>query len=158
MEKKPLISAQDSCGSRTGRIRWTAHRYIRNHTRLRKLCWRSWESTRLSWDAAAAEPEYLTQWPDNAFTQKIPQPQSGTVDYVLDHSASGRYAIFCKDISAAESAQYVQALRDAGYTELQSAESSVSAGTIIARDDSYLSVSYADGVLGIVITLRKNAK
>ena len=53
LEKKPLISAQDSCGSRTGRIRWTAHRYIRNHTRLRKLCWRSWESIRLSWGAAA---------------------------------------------------------------------------------------------------------
>ena len=112
----------------------------------------------LSWDAAAAEPEYLTQWPDNAFTQKIPQPQSGTVDYVLDHSASGRYAIFCKDISAAESAQYVQALRDAGYTALQSAESTVSAGTILARDDAYLSVSYADDTLGIVITLQKNAK
>ena len=112
----------------------------------------------LSWDAAAAEPAYLTQWPDNAFTQKIPQPQSGTVDYVLDHSASGRYAIFCKDISAAESAQYVQALRDAGYTELQSAESSVSTGTILERDDAYLSVSYANGTLGIVITLRENAK
>ena len=112
----------------------------------------------LSWDAAAAEPAYLTQWPDNAFTQKIPQPQSGTVDYVLDHSASGRYAIFCKDISAAESAQYVQALRDAGYAELQSAESSISTGTILERDDAYLSVSYANGTLGIVITLRENAK
>ena len=63
-----------------------------------------------------------------------------------------------KMASAAESQQYVQQLQDAGYTELQSAESSVSAGTILARDDAYLSVSYADGVLGIVITLRKNAK
>ena len=52
----------------------------------------------------------------------------------------------------------MQALRDAGYTELQSAESSVSAGTILARDDAYLSVSYADDTLGIVITLQKNAK
>ena len=50
-----------------------------------------------TWDLSGAEPEYLTEWPENAFTEKIARPQSGTVNYVLDYSDSGRYAIFVNE-------------------------------------------------------------
>ena len=61
-----------------------------------------------AWDAAGAQPEYLTQWPDNVFTEKIAPPQSGSVDYALDYTDSGRYAIFIKDISSEGSEEYAK--------------------------------------------------
>ena len=100
------------------------------------------------------EPEYLTQWPENAFTEKITKPQSGTIDYVLDDSDSGRYAVFIKDISAEECSRYVETLKDAGYSEIHSAGNTVSVGTMLERDDAYLSVSYSEGLLGVLITLK----
>ena len=113
------------------------------------------ELSNSTWNIADAEPEYLTQWPDNAFTEKIVQPQSGSVDYVLDYTDSGRYAIFIKDISSKESEQYVQELKDSGYSEINSAANDVSVGTMLEKGDAYLSVSYSDGVLGVFITLRE---
>ena len=110
-----------------------------------------------TWDAAGVEPEYLTQLPDNEFTAKIVPPQVGALDYVLDHSDSGRYAVFFKGRSSEDSAAYVDALKSIGYTELQSAANDVSTGTMLERDDAYLSVSYSDGVLGVLITLRDAA-
>ena len=109
----------------------------------------------MAWDLSGAEPEYLTQWPDNAFTEKIVQPQSGTIDHVLDYTDSGRYAIFIRDISLEESEQYVEALKDAGYAEIHSAGNNVSVGRMLEGVAAYLSVSYSDGVLGVVITLKE---
>lgn len=100
------------------------------------------------------EPEYLTEWPDNAFTKKISQPESGAIAYVLDYTETGRYAIFIKDISPEESDRYVKALKDNGYSEIHSATNNVSFGTILKREDTYLSISHSDGVLGIVIFLK----
>ena len=101
-----------------------------------------------------AEPEYLTEWPENAFTEKIARPQSGTVNYVLDYSDSGRYAIFVNDISTEESDKYVNELKAAGYSEVHSDGNSVSVGMILERDDAYLSISYSEGVLGVMIVLK----
>lgn len=108
-----------------------------------------------SWDTASAEPEYLGEWPDNKFTEKIPLPQSGTLDYVLDYTDSGRYAIFIKDISSTESDQYISELKNAGYSKVHSDESKVSVGIALTRSDAYLSVSYSENELGILITLQE---
>lgn len=110
------------------------------------------------WDLTSSEPEYLTQWPGNAFTEKIVPPQSGTVDYVLDDTASGRYAVFIRDISSEECEKYLKALKDSGYGEMDSDANGVSAGTILEREDAYLSVSYAEGILGVLITLKETEK
>ena len=111
-----------------------------------------------AWNLEHVEPEYLTQWPENAFTEKIIPPQAGAVDYALDDTASGRYAIFIKDISSKESEQYVKELKDSGYAELHAGANAVSVGTMLEGEDAYLSVSYAEGVLGVVITLKEAAK
>ena len=109
-----------------------------------------------TWDLTGAEPEHLTEWPENPFTEKIAKPQSGTVDYVLDYSDSGRYAIFVKDISTEESDKYVEELKAAGYSEMHSDGNSASVGMMLERDDAYLSVSYSEGVLGVMIVLKGN--
>lgn len=112
------------------------------------------EFSKATWDLADAKPEYLTEWPDNVFTEKIPRPRGGTIDYVLDYTDSGRYAIFVKEISSEESDQYVKTLKSNGYSEMHSDANGVSVGIMLKSKDAYLSVSYADGVLGILMTLR----
>ena len=107
-----------------------------------------------TWDLSGAEPEYLNEWPENAFTEKIARPQSGTVNYVLDYSDSGRYAIFVNDISTEESDKYVEELKAAGYSEVHSDRNSASVGMILERGDAYLSISYSEGVLGVMIVLK----
>ena len=76
------------------------------------------------------------------------------MNYVLDYSDSGRYAIFVNDISTEESDKYVKELKAAGYSEVHSDGNSVSAGMILERDDAYLSISYSEGVLGVMIVLK----
>lgn len=112
------------------------------------------EPAGMVWDVTDAEPEFLTQWPENTFTEKIVPPQSGSIDYVLDGTQAGRYAVFIKDISAQASDKYVETLKTLGYAEIQSAKNRVSVGMILERNDALLSVSYADGVLGVLITLK----
>lgn len=107
-----------------------------------------------AWDLTGAEPEYLTEWPENTFTAKIVKPQSGTMDYVLDYSDSGRYAIFVKDISTEESDKYVEELKAKGYSEVRADKNSASVGMMLERDDAYLSISYSEGVLGVMIVLK----
>ncbi len=111
-----------------------------------------------AWDAAGAQPEYLTQWPDNVFTEKIVPPQSGSVDYALDYTDSGRYAIFIKDISLEGSEEYVKELESIGYSEIRSAAGGVSVGRLFEGNEAYLSISYSEVILGLVITPKEDPR
>ena len=61
--------------------------------------------------------------------------------------------VVIKEIEMSESEEYVDALLSMGYTELVSDGNNVSVGRMLQRDTVTLSVSYSDGVLGILITL-----
>ena len=111
-----------------------------------------------AWDITSAKPEYLTEWPDNGFTDTIAQPQNGTVDYVLDCTDFGKYAIFIKDISLEESNQYVEELKSNGYSEMHATANDTAVGLVLESDKAYLSVSYSDSILGILITIREGTK
>lgn len=108
-----------------------------------------------AWDMSDVKPQYVTELPENEFTEKIVRPQSGEVDYVLDHTDSRHYAVLFKNISSEESERYVRKLKKNGYSEMNSAENTVSVGTILEGEKAYLSVSYSDGVLGVLIALRE---
>ena len=60
-----------------------------------------------TWDLANAEPIYAAQWPENKYTSQIIKPENGEIDYIYDFSDCGRYAVFMKDLSKAESADYI---------------------------------------------------
>ena len=108
-----------------------------------------------AWDMSDVKPQYVTEWPENEFTEKIVRPQSGDVDYVLDYTDSRRYAVFFNNISSEQSERYLRELKKNGYSEMNSAEDTVSVGTILESEKAYLSVSYSDGILGVLITLRE---
>ena len=99
------------------------------------------------------EPEYVSEWPENEFTECIPKPEHGELDYICDYSEHGRYQVVIKEIEMCESEEYVDTLLSMGYAELVSDGNNVSVGRMLQRDNVTLSVSYSDGVLGILITI-----
>lgn len=103
------------------------------------------------WNLADTMPEAISAWPENEFTAQIPQPQTGTPDYVLDSTAEGRYAVFLRGISMEDSAAYVDLLKSQGYAEVAGDGNDVSVGTLLQKGETSLSIAYTDGELGILI-------
>lgn len=99
------------------------------------------------------EPVYVTQWPENEYTSQIIKPEYGEMDYVYDNSDFGRYALFLKNISEEESADYIETLKEHGFAELISEGNDVSSGTILQKDKVTLSIAYSNGSLGMEITM-----
>ncbi|MGL5253409.1 MAG: M56 family metallopeptidase [Brevinema sp.] len=100
-----------------------------------------------------SKPEYTSQWPDNAYTDKIPMPEYGVVNYVIDDSTNGHFSVFIKDVTMEQSQAYLKDLKAQGYTELEATVESVSVGTLLTMGDVTLSIAYSDGVMGVTITM-----
>lgn len=107
----------------------------------------------LPMDIEGAEMVPASQWPENAFTDQIPRPQVGTVDYILDAFEDGRYVVSLTDISWEVAHDYLEDLQAAGYVLLESAENDVSGGSLLQRENVLLNVSYSHMGLGILITI-----
>ncbi len=114
------------------------------------------ESISSTWDLSNIEPIYVTEWPENEFTSQIIKPKNGKVDYIYDFSDSGRYAVFMKDMSEETSAEYIEELKEQGYSEIASEGNDVSVGTMMQRENVNLSISYSGEILGIVITIESD--
>ncbi len=110
------------------------------------------ETYQIIWDKSI-EPcaVYLTDYPENEFTSRIPKPANGTIDYVIDDSANGRYAVFFKDITMEQSEAYIKDLKAAGYTNVAGKKEDIAIGEMLQKDDVTLSVACSDGGLGIQI-------
>lgn len=61
-----------------------------------------------------------------------------------------------KELSKAESADYIEELKEQGYSEVASEGNDVSVGTILQKNNVYLSISYSDAILGILITIEND--
>lgn len=101
-----------------------------------------------------ALPQTITDWPENVYTMQIPRPQNGVPDYVIDDSKNGRFSVFLMDITSEESEEYLEDLRHSGFRVTHSNGNEVSVGTILEKEEVFLSVSYSDGVLGLMISLQ----
>lgn len=96
-----------------------------------------------------------SEWPENDYTAQILKPESGQVEYINDWSSEGKFGVWLKDISREESNQYVEQLKEAGYQEISQAENSASGGTMLWKNDIYLSIAYSEGSLGILIMIEQ---
>lgn len=106
-----------------------------------------------AWQAADAEPIAVSQWPENDFTAQIFPPQSGEIDYAYDYSASNRYALSFRNLSMEDAAEYVTALKAAGFAEIASEANDASAGTMLQKGDTTLSIAYSQGAMIVLIAL-----
>lgn len=100
--------------------------------------------------SSSALPQAITQWPDNAYTALLPQPEAGTPDYVIDSGAS--YAVFYKNITRSQGEAYVAALQQAGFICVAEEIGAASAGYLLEKEGAAVSVSLSEGVLGLNIT------
>ena len=103
------------------------------------------------WNASGAVPVYLTEWPENEYTAQIPKPASGEMDYILDFSDSGRYALYLKNISEEESAQYIEELKKHGFSVRFSEGNDQSVGTMLEKGKVSVNIAYTDGCMGVMI-------
>lgn len=108
------------------------------------------------WDLSDAEPVYVTEWPENEFTSQIITPENGEIDYIYDYSDFGRYAVFMKDMSEEKTAEYIEELKEQGYSEIASEGNDVAVGTMMQKDNVILSISYSGDIFGIMITIEND--
>lgn len=106
-----------------------------------------------AWQATDAEPIAVSQWPENDFTAQIFPPQSGEIDFVYDYSASNRYALSFRNLSTEDASEYVDALKAAGFAEITAEANDASAGTMLQKGDTTLSIAYSQGAMIVLIAL-----
>lgn len=104
----------------------------------------------------AVTPEYTSEWPENAYTARIPKPEYGTLEYICDDSDTGRYMLVLTDITKEQSNRYVDELKEQGYTEIHAEGNEVSVGTMLQKDNAILSIAYSDNIFDIVITIESD--
>lgn len=96
---------------------------------------------------------YTSSWPDNEYTENLFPPEDATVVSVRDFSSSGRYEINLTDIARDAADAYVQKLTDSGYTSIADGKNDVSAGVLLQKDNTTLSIAYSGDNLTVLITL-----
>ena len=106
-----------------------------------------------AWQATDAEPIAVSQWPENDFTAQIFPPQSGEIDYVYDYSAANRYALSFRNLSMDDAAEYVNALKAAGFAEITSEANDASAGAMLQKGNVSLNIAYSQDAMIVLIAL-----
>ena len=106
-------------------------------------------------EAWLAEAQILDtdQWPENAFTEEVPRPRQGTVDYVIDGSGQGRFAVFIRDISEEGREAYIEQLQEMGYEEMFREEEEDAAGYMLVKGEVNLNISGSGTGMGIQIRI-----
>ena len=105
--------------------------------------------------AAAPVRQELTGWPDNDFTRLVPEPSAGEPDYALEDLPGGSYSIFLTGVTREEGEAYRDALLEAGFAQAAGASEEASGGWLLESPEAWVSVSCAEGALGIAITPRE---
>lgn len=95
----------------------------------------------------------VSQWPENDFTAQIFPPQNGEIDFVYDYSASNRYALSFRNLSIEDAAEYVAALKAAGFAEIASEANDASAGAMLQKGNTTLSIAYSQDAMIVLIAL-----
>lgn len=96
---------------------------------------------------------YTSAWPDNEYTENVFPPEGATVVSVRDFSSSGRYEIHLTDIARDAADAYVQKLTDSGFASVADSKNDVSAGVLLQKDNTTLSIAYSGDNLTLLITL-----
>ena len=107
----------------------------------------------IAWQAADADPLAVFQWPENDFTAQIFPPQGGEIASVYDYSASHRYVLSFRNLSIEDAAEYVAALKAAGFAEITSEANDASAGAMLQKGNVSLNIAYSQDAMIVLIAL-----
>lgn len=95
-------------------------------------------------------------WPENEYTANIPQPESGTLLRGWIDPDQGYCHLELSDMTQFKSEQYIKALKESGFSEVEKVSEEInddyiSVGTLLTKDSTTISISYADDLFGMYI-------
>lgn len=99
----------------------------------------------------------LSSWPQNAYTQALPQPAQGTPAYAISDPSMGYYAIFLDGVTRQRGQQYLETLSAQGFERQIGQSSGVAVGELWRKGAVTVSVSISDQTLGLYIHLDPEA-
>ena len=97
--------------------------------------------------------EEISQWPDNKYTNAVPQPEAGTVfQATVYDDAAGYYSVSLSG-TRSQGEDYLDLLKKNGFKPLYQNSNDVSIGALFEKDNVSVSVAVSDGSFGIFIRL-----
>ena len=108
-------------------------------------------------EQTAATVTEINAWPQNQYTEAIPQPPDGTPSAAVTPADGSYYAIFLRDITREQSRDYLDLLEQVGFERVFSAEEKSSESAILQKDGVSLHLAYSEETLGIYITMEQPA-
>ncbi len=97
------------------------------------------------------------KWPQNEYTEDLPQPAAGEVAGVFIDAERGFLAVFLSGITQEDSAAYVEALKQEGFQETEKTSEIIagqgytSTGILLFDGETYVSLTYFPDQLSLYI-------
>lgn len=110
---------------------------------------------RNSTQGSVAQPTAIEAWPDNEYTDGLPEPQ-GIPLYVIDDTSQGRFSVFYEQVDGAAWQNWLEQLEMAGFTCQAEASEEESENYLLTEQGRSLSASWSGDLLGISITLEEH--
>lgn len=97
------------------------------------------------------------EWPDNEYTANIPQSESGVVLRGWIDPAKEYCYIELSDMTQAKSEQYVNNLKEAGFSEVEKVSEEINddyifTGTLFTKDNTTVSIAYTNDMFVMSIS------
>ncbi len=97
------------------------------------------------------QPTAIAAWPDNEYTDGLPEPQ-GTPMYVIDDTAQGRFSVFYEGMDESAWQSWLKQLQEKGFSRRAEASEEESENNLFTGQGRSLSVSWSGDTLAITIT------
>ena len=108
---------------------------------------------------ACGEKNYETgkidKWPKNEYTEKVPKPEHGKPSEMIIDENMGYCSVILTDITREESEEYVEALKEEGFEELEGLNDLAALGIPMKKDNVYLNIALSGETLGINVSMGK---
>ena len=94
----------------------------------------------------------IDKWPKNDYTETLPKPAHGSPSEMILDEDMGYCSIIYEDVTSEECEEYVEALKEAGFTELEGVNDVAALGVPLEKDGVYVNVAASDDTLGISVS------
>lgn len=105
--------------------------------------------------ASVAQPTAIEAWPDNEYTDGLPEPQ-GIPLYVIDDTSQGRFSVFYEQVDGTAWQSWLEQLEVAGFTCRAEASEGESENYLLTEQGRSISASWTGDLLGISIIMEND--
>ena len=91
-------------------------------------------------------------WPQNEYTESLPQPASGSVTNGWVNEAGEYCYIELSGVDQSGFEQYLSTLHDAGFSEVENSSTEGSENLLLSSETLTLSITYTNSLFGMYIS------